>query len=157
LSADDRARLSALLEGHPDRASSLPPEVLATLDAEKRYLAALKHWHSYETWKAQRNPARAELERRFGYDTKHAAHLIRLMRMGCELLQHETLHVRRPDAPELISIRNGALTYDAVLEQATALETQMKGAADASLLPAEVDYARVDELFLGVLELAHLS
>jgi hypothetical protein len=40
----------------------VPSEVASTLNAEKRYRAALKHWDSYQTWKSQRNPARSELE-----------------------------------------------------------------------------------------------
>ena len=55
----------------------------------------MKHWDSYQTWKTHRNPARAELERQHGYDTKHAMHLIRLMRMGLEVLETGDLGVRR--------------------------------------------------------------
>ena len=146
-SADDRARLSAVLEENPQGSSALPPAVLATLEAEKRYLAALKHWQSYETWKAQRNRARAELERRYGYDTKHAAHLVRLMRMGLEVLRERTLRVRRPDAEELRAIRDGALSYDELLALAGSLEQQMGLALVDCLLPPDVEYGRIDALF----------
>lgn len=152
-SADDRARLTAVVEGSPDGARELPPAVLATLDAERRYLGALKHWHAYETWKLERNPARAELERKHGYDTKHAAHLIRLMRMGLEVLAESELRVRRPDAVELRAIRDGALTYDALLEQASQLELGMKVALESSHLPEDVDRNRIDALLLSVIDL----
>jgi hypothetical protein len=79
-------------------ALGIPSDVASTLNAEKRYRAALKHWDSYQTWQARRNPARAALERSHGYDTKHAMHLIRLMRMGLEALQTGELRVRRDDA-----------------------------------------------------------
>lgn len=152
-SPDDRTRLTSLLESSPDGGRELPPEVIATLEAEKRYLGALKHWQAYETWKVERNPARAELERRHGYDTKHAAHLIRLMRMGLEVLDRGELRVRRPDAEELKAIREGALHYDALLEQASELERGMKAALLTCTLPADVERARVDALLLDVLEL----
>ena len=42
----------------------LPPATVAALDGEHRYRAAMKHWDSYRRWKAERNPVRAELERR---------------------------------------------------------------------------------------------
>ena len=121
---------------------------------EKRYVGALKHWQSYQTWLAERNPARAELERRFGYDTKHAAHLIRLMRMGLEVLELGELRVRRPDAEELRAIRDGALAYDALLELAHQLEAEMKAALAHSRLPADVDRNRIDALLLAALEVA---
>lgn len=127
-------------------ALDIPAGVVSTLNAEKKYLSAMKQWESYETWKAERNVARAELESRHGYDTKHAMHLVRLMRMGIKILQTGELRVRRPDAEELIAIRDGALTYDDLMETATALQAKMEGAAGGSVLPADVDYARVDRL-----------
>jgi predicted nucleotidyltransferase len=129
----------------------LPPEVESTLNAEKRYRAALKRWDSYETWKNQRNPARAELERAHGYDTKHAMHLIRLMRMGLEVLETGELHVPRDDADQLSAIRDGGLTFDDLLAMATSLQQSMEKSAAATTLPHDVDYHRVDALLADVL------
>lgn len=148
-SADDQHRIEEQLAAQ----LQLPPEVLATLGAEKRYRGALKHWESYQRWQAERNPARAALERRYGYDTKHAMHLVRLMRMGLEVLEHGELRVRRPDAAELRDIRAGTLSYDALLAEAERLERRMTLAAQGSSLPADVDYGRVDALFCLVLGL----
>src|SRR6185436_3832728 len=103
-------------------ALSLPTDVVAALNGEKKYRAAMKHWESYETWKSQRNPTRAELEREHGYDTKHAMHLVRLMRMGLEILERGELLVRRDDAAELVKIREGALPFDDLLATAAQLE-----------------------------------
>jgi predicted nucleotidyltransferase len=142
--ADDRRRLEqSLSEG-----LELPPEVSILLEAERRYRAAMKHWESYERWKAERNPARAELERRYGYDTKHAMHLIRLMRMGLEVLERGQLIVRRPDAAELVAVREGALGYEQLVARAEELERSMRDAVAASSLPPQVDYEAVDRLLL---------
>ena len=80
---------------------------LRALDAERKYRAARKHWESYLRWKEERNRDRAKLEAKHGYDTKHAAHLVRLMRTGIEVLEMADLRVRRPDAPELMKISKG--------------------------------------------------
>lgn len=124
----------------------LPSEVMSTLNAERKYRAAINHWESYRTWQAERNPARAELERRHGYDTKCAMHLIRLMRMGLEILQEGELRVRRPDAAELLEIRDGSLTFDELLTAAAGLQRAVEGAAGASPLPWDVDRDAVDAL-----------
>jgi hypothetical protein len=129
------------------RALDVPASVIATLNAEKKYLAAMKHWESYQTWKTERNPGRAELERRHGYDTKHAMHLVRLMRMGLEVLRDGELRVKRPDAAELNAIRDGALSYDELMAAAAALEAQMEAAAETTALPKDVDRQGVDQLF----------
>ena len=134
------------------RALQLPPDVVATLNAEKRYRAAMKRWSAYQAWKTNRNPARAELEREHGYDTKHAMHLLRLMRMGVEALETGTLHVRREDAKELLAIRDGAMSYEALLAEADALKESMQRAAAATRLPADVDRDEVDTLLLTLLQ-----
>lgn len=130
---------------------SVPATVMTALNAEKRYRAAVKHWESYQTWKAERNESRAELERRHGYDTKHAMHLIRLMRMGLEVLEHGALLVRRLDAAELNAIRDGALSYDDLMAAASNLEAEMHDAAARSALPADVDRDFVDQLTIELI------
>lgn len=131
-------------------ALGLPRELITALNAEKRYQAAMRHWESYQSWLAHRHPLRAELERRFGYDTKHAMHLVRLMRMGLEALREGTLTVERPDAEELRSIRDGALSYDELLVLSAELEAQMTEAASASRLPVSVDTDTLDALLFDV-------
>lgn len=131
-------------------ALGLPRELITALNAEKRYQAAMRHWESYQSWLAHRHPQRAELERRYGYDTKHAMHLVRLMRMGLEALREGTLTVERPDAEELRSIRDGALSYDEILALSAELEAQMSEAATVSRLPVSVDLDTLDALLFDV-------
>lgn len=145
-SLEERQRTIAL------HALRLPREVERTLEAERRYRAAMKHWQAFETWRSSRNPVRAELERRHGYDTKHAAHLIRLMRTGLEVLQTGDLQVRRPDAPDLVAVRDGGLSYEALLESASELQGRMEEAARGSSLPPDVDPAFVDGLLLELVK-----
>lgn len=137
---DDALRTTAIA------ALRLPPGVVAALTAERRYRAAMRQWEAYEAWKTERNPARAALEARHGYDTKHAMHLVRLMKTGLELLQTGALHVRRADAAELHAIRDGELTFDQLRARAAALEAEMHAAARTTTLPAELDPAWVDDL-----------
>jgi len=129
----------------------LPADVVSSLNAEKKYRAAMKHWESYETWQAERNEARAALEREHGYDTKHAMHLIRLMRMGLEVLERGDLIVRRPDAAELIAIRDGALSFDELMAAAEDLQQQMELAARRARLPADVDRDRIEQLAVALM------
>lgn len=133
-----------------ERALGLPDAVRATIDAERRYRGAMKQWESYETWRANRNPARAELERRHGYDTKHAAHLVRMLRMGLEVLELGDLRVRRRDAAELLAIRDGALTYDELKRVARDLEARMQAALVTTSLPADVEPGLADDVVRAV-------
>jgi len=130
----------------------LSPETIAALTAEKRYRAALKHWHSYQAWKEQRNPGRAALESKHGYDTKHAMHLVRLMRTGLEVLETADLRVRRPDAAELLAILDGSCSYDELVAEADRLQGRMNEAAKTTTLPADVDHEALDRLLLTLIE-----
>ncbi|MEM9692451.1 MAG: nucleotidyltransferase domain-containing protein [Myxococcota bacterium] len=146
--ADDLEQRTRAVASH---ALQLPTDVITTLNAEKRYRAAMKHWQSYQAWKAHRNPVRAELERKHGYDTKHAMHLIRLMRMSLEALQAGELRVRRDDAAELAAIRDGSLSYEALIDTARELEGAVRAASETTSLPADIDEPWVDRLVAAML------
>jgi len=106
--------------------TEVDPTVIKVIEKEKRFKGALDQFNQYHNWKKNRNPVRAALEATNGYDTKHAAHLVRLLRMGNEILTKGTLIVRRPDAEDLLDIRRGKWTYDELMENVTPLQEEMK-------------------------------
>lgn len=131
----------------PTRSAFGPPGA----PGDKAYRAARKRWAQYLSWQAHRNAQRAALERAHGYDTKHAMHLVRLMRMGLEALETGALNVRREDAEELRAIRDGALTFVELSALADELTQRMAEVAPTSPLPEDVDTARVDDLAVGLM------
>lgn len=92
---------------------------------EEYKLAKEKHTN-YWNWKKNRNKSRAGSEEEFGYCTKHAMHLVRLLRMGEEILKGEGVIVKRPDAQELLDIRNGKWSYDELIEYAEEKDNYIK-------------------------------
>lgn len=90
------------------------------------YNEAKQKWEQYWEWKKNRNEVRSELEVQFGYDTKHAMHLVRLLRMGVEALRDGEINVKRPDAEELLAIRNGAWTYEQVVSYAEEMDRYVR-------------------------------
>jgi len=121
-------------------------------DAHRNYQAALKQWNHYQEWRRNRNPVRAELERKHGYDTKHAIHLLRLLKMGVDILETGQVHVYRPDREWLRAVGNGLLSYEELLEMATAYETRLGQLYDTSPLPEEPDFDTVEALVMGLQE-----
>jgi len=105
--------------------SEISPETLQIIEREKAYKAALTTWNQYEKWKTERNKDRAALEAAHGFDVKHAMHLVRLLRMGKEILTTGSLHVRRPDAAELLAIRAGEWSYDRLVGEAETLKAEL--------------------------------
>lgn len=119
---------------------------------EQAYSQAKRNWDSYQSWKSGRNKKRAVLEEKYGYDTKHAAHLVRLMRMGKEILQSGQVNVFRPDREELLAIRSGAWAYEKVEEYATQMEQEIIEISKTSKLPKEPDRVFLDNLCVEIIE-----
>ena len=116
------------------------------LDLERQYTAKLREWQSYQDWKRTRNPARAALEEKYGYDTKHGMHLVRLLRMCREILVEGKVYVRRPDAEDLLRIRAGAWSYEEIVAWAEAQDQELYEVMKTSPLPQSPDRKRLDAL-----------
>jgi uncharacterized protein len=125
----------------------LSEEVAKLIQAEYAYKRAVEKYNSWLNWKKQRNPARAILEEKSGYDTKHASHLVRLMRMGYEILNEGKVVVKRPDRDEILAIKNGAWSYDKVMEYAQAMQSKLDEAYKTTKLKKNVDFEKVNNLY----------
>lgn len=127
---------------------------LQLLDRERGYRAQIKYYQQYEEWKKNRNPKRAALEEKFGFDCKHASHLVRLLRMSKEIIQLGKVIVNRPDAEELLAIKNGAWEYDKLIEWAEKEEKEVTAFYESgkSPLPKKPDYEKLDSLCQEIVE-----
>lgn len=115
-------------------------------DKERKYLTKVREWKQYQDWLRDRNPDRAELEAKFGYDTKHALHCVRLFRMCREMLTAGAVIVKRPDAEELLAIRAGAWTFEQLIDWAASEDAALEELAKKSRLPNTPDYQQLDQL-----------
>jgi predicted nucleotidyltransferase len=120
---DDLGNLNDKFEG--DRTEHNNTYLMVVKWNRDEFKVRLEKWNQYWTWKRERNKTRSALEEEHGYDTKHAMHLVRLLRMGVEALRDGVINVRRPDAKELLSIRNGAWTYEELVAYAEDMDRQV--------------------------------
>lgn len=89
---------------------------------------------------------RKALVAQFGFDTKNAAHLVRLLRMGIEFLTDGVLRIEREDASELLDIKRGHWTLEQVKAESDRLFALAQEAFVHSPLPAEPDREAIDLL-----------
>lgn len=134
------------------RMIGLNDNLIEAMNREQRFKAAVEHWRSYQTWLETRNPKRSELEKKWGYDTKHGMHLVRLMRMGKEILEGKGVHVKRPDREELLAIRKGLWTYDEMVAWAEKAEKELEDLYLTSPLPKTPPVNELDALLISVVE-----
>jgi uncharacterized protein len=112
-----------------------------------------KIYHSFIGYAKAQLYKMTHLVEKFGYDTKNAAHLIRLMRMCIEFLNERKFYVKRiSDLDQLLDIKNGKWTITEVENEADLLFYQAEKAFYKSELPKEVDSQKIDELLKGIFE-----
>lgn len=91
------------------------------------------------------------LVKRFGYDTKNASHLIRLLNMGIEFLLTGELTVWRNEREILIDIKQGKWSLQEIKDESARLFERAKVALLKSNLPEKPDYKKADALLIGIL------
>jgi predicted nucleotidyltransferase len=93
---------------------------------------------------------RQELWKKFAYDVKFAAHLIRLLTEGIEIMTTGRIQFPLQNRDLLLSIRNGGYTKEEVLEMAEGLEVELKDLN--SDLPMETDFHKINNLLMSMVE-----
>jgi hypothetical protein len=150
----DLAAVGWKLQDIMDKRSLPMPKGLAP-DRANEKAERLRHlrakYHS-----AYMGEKRRKLVVQHGYDTKNAAHLVRLLRMCIEFLNTGTMNVWRTwDADEIKAIKQGALTLDQVKAMAEQLFEDAKVARDNSSLPENVEFKQASALLTRATRLAY--
>lgn len=107
--------------------------------------------HAFKGYMGEKRKALVE---ELGYDTKSAAHLVRLLTMAIEALTEGELYVNRGnrDAAKLISIKKGEWPLDRVKKEADELFKQARDAYIHSRLPDAPDEQSAQHLLMRIME-----
>lgn len=116
-------------------------ELIALYRVEKH-----KHFSGYMGAK------RKALVEKWGFDTKNASHLIRLLKMGIEFLSTGELQVHREDNSYLVDIKQGKYTLEQIKTEAERLFKVSETAFVNSTLPSKIDKKKVENLLVEILE-----
>jgi hypothetical protein len=119
----DQGHLNSLYEG--DRHTLGHPVCIVKFNRDE-YKKRKDEYDKFWEWRNNRNPDRLKMEEEFFFDGKHAMHLVRLLRMGVEILRDGEVVVKRPDAEELLSIRNGDWSYEDLVKYAESMDTAVR-------------------------------
>lgn len=88
----------------------------------------------------------------FQGNSKHAMHLVRLLRMCEEILTTGQVIVKRPDAEELRGIMQGSMSYEEILEWAETQDQKMNELYRTSTLPHQPNRRKLDEICQAITE-----
>jgi hypothetical protein len=135
------------------RKIGLDDNFIELMQRERSYKNAKQEWDHYQEWKKNRNVKRAADEAKYGYDTKHGYHLVRLLRMAREILTTGKVIVKRPDREELLAIRNGAWPYEQMVEYAEREDKELGELyKTCDILPKLPDQDYIDKLCIQLVE-----
>lgn len=106
----------------------------------------------HTTFQGYMGEKRKKLVEKFGYDTKNASHLIRLLRKGKEFLMTGEMLVDRSliDREELLAIKDGKYTLNEIKRMAESEGKGMRDAYDQSPLPMRLDMDEILDIHFNV-------
>lgn len=148
LTATIRARgpLAEVLEADANKLAHIAQNWNVDLDVLVRFRKL--HREHFSGYMGEKRKA---MVRKYQYDVKNAAHLIRLLRMGIEFLETGHLQVyRTSDAEELKRIKRGQWTLDQVKDEAERLFAKVDPARVQSPLPPAPDSAAANRLLIEI-------
>ena len=131
-------------------------DFIQLLQKSQSYQIALREWKAYISWQENRNPARAEMEKKSGYDLKHGMHCIRLLRSGLEILKNGRIIVDRRlagDADDLQAVLRGDYNYEQLMKMAEDLVKEMDVFYHQSSLPHRPDFEKINNLCMELVEM----
>jgi predicted nucleotidyltransferase len=118
-------------------------------------------WHKYKGYaftqlhkmgsKTAVSEKRKKLVETYGYDTKYAAHTVRLLDNVAQILQESDLDLRR-NAEQLKAIRRGEWKIEDIHQWFEQREKELQGAYEKSSLPYGPREAEIKQLLLDCLE-----
>ena len=117
---------------------------------EREYRSAHEKWKNYQRWLKERNPKRATLEREFGYDVRHASHLVRLMLQCTELLRTGSYSpcLAGDSLDKVLDVLNGRWEYEALISWAGEMDDYLHTVT--SVLPNKPDHKLVEQLCVDI-------
>lgn len=99
-----------------------------------------------------KNPigTKKDIIEKYGWDTKDAAHLIRLMKMGIEILNDGEVNVYRLDRDQLLDIRNGKYSLGQIVDYYELLNEKLITAYEQSDLPEQPDFNLINNVLINL-------
>ena len=95
---------------------------------------------------------RTKIVEKYGYDTKHASHLIRLLYFGIEILRTGQLAFPAEHRKYLIQIKNVKWPLSQIIDKAAYLESYLNESLESSILPEHPNLEEINRLQINLIE-----
>lgn len=137
--------------------SSVPKEekslafMFCNLDAYSTYC---KDYREYWKWVSERNEDRYNVNQSHGqnYDSKNMMHTIRLLQSCEQIFKTNSLNIRVENRDELLDIKAGNWSYEAVMQKAESLIKSIEHYHSVSTLPEFPDVEKTTKILIEIRE-----
>ncbi|MDF2551411.1 MAG: nucleotidyltransferase [Chryseobacterium sp.] len=137
--------------------SSIPKDeqsvafMFCNLDAYSTYC---KDYREYWKWVSERNDDRYNVNKSHGqnYDSKNMMHTIRLLQSCEQIFKTNSLNIRVENRDELLDIKAGNWSYDAVMKKAEELIQSIEYYHSVSTLPDFPDLGKTTKILVEIRE-----
>jgi len=102
--------------------------------------------------KVNENEKRLEEFKKFGYSTKNASHMFRLLNMCLDAMVDKEIQVMRPERQFLISVREGKYSYKEIVKMANEKFARIEEAYIRSDLRNKIDFDYVNKFQINILK-----
>lgn len=125
--------------------------LFCNLDAYSTYC---KDYREYWKWVSERNEDRYNVNQNHGqnYDSKNMMHTIRLLQSCEQIFKTGSLQIRVDNREELLDIKAGNWSYDAVMKKAEDLIQSIDHYHSTSALPEYPDVEKTTRILIGIRE-----
>lgn len=142
--------------------SSVPKEekpigyLFCNLDAYSSYC---KDYREYWKWVSERNEDRYNVNQQHGqnYDSKNMMHTIRLLQSCEQIFKNGSLNIRAENRDELLDIKAGNRSYDAVMKKAEDLIRSIEFYYSGSKLPDFPDVNKTTKTLIEIREAIYMK
>ncbi|SHF31208.1 nucleotidyltransferase domain-containing protein [Chryseobacterium takakiae] len=142
--------------------SSVPKEekpiayLFCNLDAYSIYC---KDYREYWKWVSERNEDRYNVNQQHGqnYDSKNMMHTIRLLQSCEQIFKNGSLNIRVQNRDELLDIKAGNRTYDAIMKKAEDLIRSIEFHYSGSKLPDFPDVHKTTKTLTEIREALYIK
>ena len=125
--------------------------LFCNLDAYSTYC---KDYREYWKWVSERNEDRYNVNQTHGqnYDSKNMMHTIRLLQSCEQIFKTGSLNIRVENREELLEIKAGNWSYEAVMDKAESLIQSIEHYHSRSTLPESPDLDKTTKILVNIRE-----
>jgi len=120
----------------------------------KSYSTYCKDYREYWKWVSERNEDRYNVNQTHGqnYDSKNMMHTIRLLQSCEQIFKTGSLNIRVENREELLEIKAGNWSYEAVMDKAESLIQSIEHYHSRSTLPEFPDLDKTTKILVNIRE-----